>query len=423
MNSMKDLIFISHSGPDDNYMASWLASKLKLAGYKVWVDIQDLRTGDSFWPVIEKKIKKEAIRFVMIITVNYNNKASTPRTGVRKEISCADTIKDIERFIYPIKFDDCDYGDFPIDILELNANNFFENWGNGLKKLIKEFEKDGIERNEKDINPLSLWYESQKINDSLIKRDERYYSNWFRLNLPEKIFIHFPKSFEKEFLGALPFTFIRYESAIIAFHDGNSFEDKFISSYELMVEIFLTDNELKLEDILTIKEPNKKLIALLNKSLKRLYTKKGLLKYELSGKRDAHYFPHDDMNKKQVSLKHLGRTRKSLVGNQQGVYWHYGLSHQAALLPFPHYKIYNHLFFSDINKKLLDKDLQKIYRRSIPSDWYNRDWLDLLLACFTKLSEENNQFVKLYEVTGGSITLANIPVIFNSSIGYLEGNE
>ncbi len=420
---MKDLIFISHSSPDDNYMASWLASKLRLAGYKVWVDIQDLRTGDSFWPVIENKIRKEAIRFVMIVTNNYNNKATTPRTGVRKEISCADTIKDIERFVYPTKFDDCSYGDLPIDILELNANNFYDNWGNGLKKIFKDFEDDGIKKNEKDINPLSLWYESQKINNSLIKREERYYSNWFRLNLPEKISIHFPKSFENEFLGELSFTFIRYENAIIAFHDGNSFEDKFISSYELFLETFINDDELILDDVLTIKEPSKKIITLLNKTLKRFYIKKGLLKYELSGKHEAYYFPYDDINKKQVSLKHLGRTRKALVGNQQGVYWQYGLSHQASILPFPHYKIYHHLFFSDSNKKLLDKDLQKIYRRSVPSDWYNRDWLDLLLACFTKLTEENDQYIKLYEVAGGNISLDNVPEIFNSEVGYLEDNE
>ena len=417
------MIFISHASPDDNYKASWIASKLKVLGYKVWVDIQDLRTGDSFWPMIEMKIKKEAIRFVMIVTNKYNEKASTPRTGVRKEIACADTIKDIERFIYPIKFDDSDYGDFPIDILELNANNFFDNWGNGLKKMLNEFDEDGIIKNEKNINPLSLWFESQKIDHSFLERDERYYSNWFRLNLPEEISLHFPKSFNNELLNGLPFTFIRYENAILTFHDGNIAEDKFLDSYDLHTEDFLSEVDLKINDLITIKEPNKKIVALLNKILKSFYFKKGLLKYQLSGKREAYFFPYNDINKKQVSLKHLGRTRKALVGNQKGVYWHYGISHKADLLPFPHYKIYHHLFFSDLEKKLVDKRSQIIYRRSIPSDWYNRDWLDLLLACFTKLCGDENSFIKLYEVAGRNITTSPIPEIFNSDMGYSEGDE
>jgi len=420
---MKDLIFISHSSPEDNYKASWLASKLKILGYKVWVDIHDLRTGDSFWPTIEKKIKKEAIRFVMIITNSYNEKASIPRSGVRKEISCADTVRDIARFIYPIKFDDCEYGDFPIDVLELNANNFFDNWGNGLRKMLKEFDEDGIEKNETDVNSLSLWYESQKIDSKLVKREEKYYSNLFRIFFPKEISIHFPKSFKNDFLNELTFTFIRYENAIITFHDGSTFEDKFIDSYDLPLNNLLDDLDFNLDDRLLIKEPKKKIIALLNKSLKSFYAHNGLLKYQLSGKREAYYFPYNDINKKQVSLKQLGRTRKALVGNQQGVYWHYGISHEADLLPFPHYKIYHHLFFSDLNKKLIDKDLQKIYRRSIPSDWYNRDWLDLLLACFVKLSNGENQFLKLYEVVGRDITVSNIPELFIANIGYLEVNE
>ena len=34
---MKDTIFISHATPTDNIFATWLATKLELCGYKVWV--------------------------------------------------------------------------------------------------------------------------------------------------------------------------------------------------------------------------------------------------------------------------------------------------------------------------------------------------------------------------------------------------
>lgn len=39
---MKDTIFISHATPTDNIFATWLATKLELCGYKVWVDLMIL---------------------------------------------------------------------------------------------------------------------------------------------------------------------------------------------------------------------------------------------------------------------------------------------------------------------------------------------------------------------------------------------
>lgn len=45
---MKDTIFISHATPTDNIFAAWLATKLELCGYKVWVDINDLAPSVDF---------------------------------------------------------------------------------------------------------------------------------------------------------------------------------------------------------------------------------------------------------------------------------------------------------------------------------------------------------------------------------------
>ena len=46
---MKDTIFISHATPTDNIFAAWLATKLELCGYKVWVDLNDLAPSVDFW--------------------------------------------------------------------------------------------------------------------------------------------------------------------------------------------------------------------------------------------------------------------------------------------------------------------------------------------------------------------------------------
>lgn len=417
---MKKLIFISHASREDNYIASWLAAKLQLLGYDTWVDIEDLRTGDSFWPEIENKIKNESIKFIMVITSNYLSKARTPQTGVRKEIACASNVRDIKRFLYPIRFDESDFSDFPIDVIELNANDFFKNWGVGLKKLLAEFDKDGVEKSKNISNPVSLWFQSQKLDNSVIEREEKYFSNWIRIELPEKIHIHFPKSFKEEFLRELPLTFIRHGNSIISFSDVDKLDDKFLSSYEFDTNLFTSNEEIKLEDSYSIQEPNKRLIWLLNKSFKSFLINRGLKKYQLSSNKEAFYFPYNDINKKQVSLKNLNRSRKALVGIQNGAIWQYGVSQKADLQPFPHFKIFPHIIFSDLKYTLLDKVQQHAFRRSVPSDWFNRDWLDLLMAFFTRLNNNEDNYISLKKETGGDIRIASIPEVYSSGFGYRE---
>ena len=41
-------LFISHANPEDNYFALWLASKLAMLGYKVWVDKRAIKHGSYF---------------------------------------------------------------------------------------------------------------------------------------------------------------------------------------------------------------------------------------------------------------------------------------------------------------------------------------------------------------------------------------
>ena len=62
----KETIFISHCTPDDNYFTTFLATKLKQLGYKVWVELDELRLGDAFWPEIEKAIRTKAASWISL---------------------------------------------------------------------------------------------------------------------------------------------------------------------------------------------------------------------------------------------------------------------------------------------------------------------------------------------------------------------
>ncbi|MDO1499092.1 toll/interleukin-1 receptor domain-containing protein [Winogradskyella maritima] len=144
---MKDLIFISHAVPQDDYLAVWLSSKLSLMGYNVWVDKEDLRSGSAFWNDIEVNMRDKSIRFIALVSYSYIEKSRNKNTGVFSEVTLAKSLsKKIENYIIPLKVDDCSYDDFPINILPLDTIDFSKNWGSGLKKLLKEFEIQNIRK-------------------------------------------------------------------------------------------------------------------------------------------------------------------------------------------------------------------------------------------------------------------------------------
>ena len=83
---MRDTIFISHATPEDNEFTIWLASRLELLGYKVWIDKKELLGGETFWEIIESAIKINATKFLLVYSKNicYPNsteiKAGIPTT-------------------------------------------------------------------------------------------------------------------------------------------------------------------------------------------------------------------------------------------------------------------------------------------------------------------------------------------------------
>ena len=87
---MKDTIFISHATPTDNIFATWLATKLELCGYKVWVDLNDLAPSVDFWNTIDQTIRNNAVKFIFVMS---NASIDPNRDGVQKELAVADKIR------------------------------------------------------------------------------------------------------------------------------------------------------------------------------------------------------------------------------------------------------------------------------------------------------------------------------------------
>jgi hypothetical protein len=66
----RELLFLTHAAPEDNEFPLWLSSKLAMAGYRVWIDRRRLRGGTDFWDEIERVLRNDALKQVIVFTEN-----------------------------------------------------------------------------------------------------------------------------------------------------------------------------------------------------------------------------------------------------------------------------------------------------------------------------------------------------------------
>ena len=147
---MRNKIFISHATPDDNDFTKWLALKLIGLGYEVWCDILFLEKGVDFWSNIEKEIRENTCKF-LIVSSSYSNQ----REGVLKELAVAAKVKKQlkdKTFIIPLAIDEgLSFDDINIEIVRLNAINFKNSWAIGLRDLLEALEKQAVPKNSPDF--------------------------------------------------------------------------------------------------------------------------------------------------------------------------------------------------------------------------------------------------------------------------------
>lgn len=99
--STRDTLMICYATDDSEELAIWLAVKLTLAGYKIWLDKLALVGGRPFIKDIENVIKDRACRVLALMSP-----ASIIRPNPKRERALASQVRDklhIEDFIIPIR--------------------------------------------------------------------------------------------------------------------------------------------------------------------------------------------------------------------------------------------------------------------------------------------------------------------------------
>lgn len=420
---MRNKIFISHASPEDNDFTKWLAIKLIGLGYEVWCDVLFLDKGADFWIRIEKEIRDNSFKF-LVVSSSYSNQ----REGVLKELAVAAKVKKLikdDNFIIPLAIDEnLSYDDINIDIVRLNAIDFKTSWAVGLQDLIEALEKQNTPKNSPDPGKSNLLYQQIFLhNKGAIIRDEIYDSNWFPIqSFPEYLKFHdferyIPIGFD---IRALTYPAIPYKNYLCTFAWEYDFMHQLpkTETYNKKTLNIPTSEILSGEydtEFISNAECQRLIVQIINKSFEAQMKNNGLREYQMSNS-IGYWIEKGKLEKDKYN-------KIQLVGKLRDKNWHYGISGAGKLYPFNVLMISSRIFFTHDGINLIEsKSIQHSARRKQGKNWWNDAWRSKLLAFIKYLSDDVSSFS--LKVGGEEyIRISNEPYKFIGKVSYNIPNE
>lgn len=421
---MKDTVFISHATPDDNTFAVWLATKLELCGYNVWVDINNLSPSVDFWNTIEQTIRNEAVKFVFVAS---EASIDSGRDGVQKELAVADKVRrQFPNFIVPVRIDDINFNDFPVEILRLNAIDFYNNWAEGLDALLKYFCDENVPKLNSNIDSqyyLDRWYTSQALIRSHITDDmDEYCSNLFSVELPPSVYIyrsedvvallrerHIPMKVNKKVAitfacNKCVFEWTGKEVDFIPLDTKNVLQDC-VSPHTYFGE--------------TVSNLSRDVTSIINWTIGEMFYQHKMRRYKPTSEKrskSVYFFPCGTKSKRFTNSR-----PKALSGIYKTTRkWHFGLSGYFTKYPTPGVIIKWHLVFTDSTGQPLPEGAQIAARRSKGRLMYNKQWKELQQASMFYLSSGTQNIFCTACCEENAMYIRSQPERFTSDKNYID---
>lgn len=444
---MRDTIFISHATPEDNQFTIWLASRLELLGYKVWIDKNELLGGEVFWADIEDAIRNKAIKFLLVYSCNIidKNDSSKIKGGIQKEIDLArevvaqnDNLKD---FVTILHLDQSSYNLFP-GSQDLNQIPFNTNWAEGLELLLKKLHKDTVPKSTGDLqSSFSDWYlEHYLIKNPIIERKELYYTNWWSVEkLPEQFYIfRFTNaeqaktihSVNKDTVAVINANCITSFEKNLKFevpHEGQQIEVAPIETHTIKISELLLGFER--ESFPTQRDAENYFKKLLKRVMHLLFRNNRLNWYELANKNLAYYHTTESLPSSKVNFPYPFRPAtakpklKNLYGKHFDNKWHFAISLKPILSPYLGFTVKSHIVFTtDGLKALDDKELIHSLRRKKGKRMFNEEWRDLLLGFLSSFKNSSDQ-ISINVSSTEKLLMKNNVELFWSDFGYLDPKD
>ncbi|GAB4044329.1 toll/interleukin-1 receptor domain-containing protein [Spirosoma jeollabukense] len=437
---MRDTLFISHALPEDNEFAKWLAARLRNEGYKVWCELDEVHGGEDFWDTISAVIRNDTIKFIFV-----GSHTSVQKLGVLDEWKFARSIQreyKLEHFIIPINLDGISSNAI-IGLTGLAMLHFYNSWASGLKALIRKLQKDDVpyQTNNSPLSAAHWLVNPYALKGGAIKKEEIFYSNWLDLpQIPDHYFIH---EFLNKSLADKQIAYLRqanifpvspHDRYIISFasvlpeapfevDDISLFNDLKMRMREaIVVDVkAILNRSLQTEEFPTTLDRSNFLVQLLRQAFHEFLIKKGLKTYFLSNNKVCYYYSRDVENQSDKTIKFTYQDRpksKQLTGKFLDDVWHYGITFNPRLRPYPSFSFKGHILFSKDGQHIWpDKKKLHSARRKKGKQMYNAAWRDLWLAFLNSLADDSNSF---HVIVTDEIKLwfSTTPILFFSKRGY-----
>lgn len=450
---MRETIFISHATPEDNEFTIWLASKLELLGYEVWIDKDALIGGEKFWEEIDSVIRNKAIKFLLVYSENIlqkdhigNRIHGKLKNGVYKEFSLAESIssqKKLHDFIQLLNIDGSIYNMF-IGADQYSQISFHENWAEGLRQLLKKLERDKVHKSSSDTT-FHEWYKSYLKTDEIKEKNELYYSNWWEIpSLPRKLYLYQFKTqklaneiykLDHDFpVGKITNVLSSFQKRenFIVHKENENLEVKPQRIFEILVsDIFL---ETEFENYPNKIDRRNHFIVLLKRVFHMIMKNRRMFWYEMSNKRLAYFYTPANLKTLKTRFQYLFRRSKrfktkNLIGKHKSLgKWHYAVSCKPNLKPVLCFSLKSHLTFtSDGFEVWKDKngevDSKKIHsqRRAKGRRFFNEEWRDMLLAFIQALKKEDKILIDLNE--NFTLEMPSNTMLQWANFGYIDPKE
>lgn len=413
-------------------MTLWLSSRLTLAGYSVWNDVERLDGGDPFWADIQHAIRSDTAKYLLIAS-----RLSVTRNGVLRELTEADNVasklKD-PTFVIPLKIDDIPWDEMPIQANQSNGIDFSKDWGTGLGKLLATLEKDGISKKAgpTEIEKICSLY--TRAAAKVRNESSSALVNALRIrSLPDKMVYSFAtlasEADLRERKRQIEVACEQYGRLLISFANTGTMLASAPTELGLEHRFTLTTEEFLLGGAATGPQmipgdARSRLTSIVRQAIEGHLTSIGLKRFNFG----TWYVPVNWLGKKNATYqRHDGTAAyRALTGKAKHHTWHFGFSLKVFLGDSTVRLTPQVLFSADGGEPYPD---QKQLRRRHCKLWWNDTWRDRLQALVSELFAGTGGLVNISAgggagvVVEGELLRAAMPVSYSEDDVYLPDDE
>lgn len=390
------LVLITHANPEDNQIARWLAARLAALGYRVWVDLRNLRGGEDFWQAIERTLRHHARKQIVLVSQHIR------KQGVQKELALGDLIGrqlEDDAFMIPVRIDDVSFSDLPTELLRRNTINGHPNWASMLDPILETLEDGGVQRHDgPQVDLLEQIIEAQEDGKRVIRtRSEVLFSNWFPVtSMPDGMRFFGPKASRDQFdawLGTVQAPFVEFQRIAGTFCDQSTFEASGPNNPTLQERFFIPTDRLiaggrGIDPFSNRDTARRHVVNLMRQHWDHRMRNTGLEAFEFSNGQTGWFFPDGLI---QGSIKATGpdgrKIDRVLSGKFKDRRWHLCIVANPRLWPEPLLRVHANLVLTEDGKTPLPGEATQRLRRRLTRSWFNDKWRDMLLAAMNLLAD------------------------------------